>query len=184
MSAYFPLPSFRLRQVLFAVLFVSVVLAALPGASHSAQSPIRTAAPDESNAAADADPAKRAAARAAIKAGAIPIAILHEGADSLGAKLSYQLKEMFNAGTLFALNDKDEPKLQMLISTVTEFPSRPGVGSLYCVVWTYSERPTALSNYLAQEVGVVTPENLADLADKLASRTSGLAAKHSYIFNN
>ena len=84
---------------------------------------------------------------------------------------------------MFALNDKDEPKLQLIINTVSEFPSRPGVGSLYCVVWTYSERSTTLSSYLAQEVGVVTPENLAELAEQLASRTSGLAAKHSYIFN-
>ena len=124
------------------------------------------------------------AQRAAIKAGATPIAVLHEGTDNLGAKLSYQLKEIFNSGTMFALNDKDEPKLQMIVSTVSEFPSRPGVGSIYCVVWAYSERPTALSSYLAQEVGVITPENLAELADKLAARTTGLAAKHSYIFNN
>ena len=174
--------AFRFPKIL--ALFVFAGLLALPGIAQAAQGQIRAATPAESNTAADTDTAKRMAQRAAIKAGATPIAVLHEGTDNLGAKLSYQLKEIFNSGTLFALNDKDEPKLQVIVSTVPEFPSRPGVGSVYCVVWAYSERPTALSSYLAQEVGVITPENLAELADKLAARTTGLAAKHSYIFNN
>ena len=176
--------AFFCRNVLLAVLLALLSASIIPAIVQAAQGQIRAATPGESNPAADTDAAKNMAARTAIKAGATPIAVLHEGTDSLGAKLSYQLKEVFNSGTLFALNDKDEPKLQMIISTASEFPSRPGVGSLYCVVWTYSERPTALSNYLAQEVGVVTPENLSELTDKLAARTGGLAAKHSYIFNN
>ena len=174
--------AFRFPKILALLVFMGLL--ALPATGQAAQSQVRAATPAESNAAADTDTAKRMAQRAAIKAGATPIAVLHEGMDNLGAKLSYQLKEIFNSGTMFALNDKDEPKLQMIVSTVSEFPSRPGVGSVYCVVWTYSERPTALSSYLAQEVGVITPENLAELTDKLAARTSGLAAKHSYIFNN
>ena len=175
---------FRFHNLLLVCLFVFLGTGlASPGFILAASSPMRAAAPGEGNPAADTDSAKRMAARATIKAGATPIAILHEGTDSLRARLSYQLKEMFNSGTLFSLSDKDEPKLQLIISTAQEFPSRPGVGAVYCAVWAYSERPTALSNYLAQEVGVVTPENLSELADKLASRTSGLAAKHSYIFN-
>ena len=175
--------AFRFFSKPFALLILASLFA-LPAIGQAAQSQVRAATPAEGNAAADTDTAKRMAQRASIKAGATPIAVLHEGTDSLGAKLSYQIKEIFNSGTLFALNDKDEPKLQMIVSTVSEFPSRPGVGSIYCVVWAYSERPTALSSYLAQEVGVITPENLAELADRLAARTGGLAAKHSYIFNN
>ena len=173
---------FRFPKTLALLVFAGLL--ALPAIGQAAQSQVRAATPAEGNAAADTDTAKRMAQRAAIKAGATPIAVLHEGTDNLGAKLAYQLKEIFNSGTMFALNDKDEPKLQMIVGTVSEFPSRPGVGSVYCVVWAYSERPTALSSYLAQEVGVITPENLAELADKLAARTGGLAAKHSYIFNN
>ena len=175
--------AFRFFPKMFALLVLTGLLS-LPAIGQASQSQVRAATPAEGNAAADTDTAKCMAQRAAIKAGATPIAVLHEGTDNLGAKLSYQLKEIFNSGTMFALNDKDEPKLQMLVSTVSEFPSRPGVGSVYCAVWAYSERPTALSSYLAQEVGVITPENLAELADKLAARTTGLAAKHSYIFNN
>jgi hypothetical protein len=178
-----PLPFFG--KILLPALICLMAACVLPGMSRAAaQTPIRAAAPEESNAAADTDAVKRMAERMAVKAGATPIAILHEGTDNLGAKLSYQLKETVNAGTLFALNDKDEPKLQIMLSTAPEFPSRPGVGSLYCIVWAYSERPTVLSSYLAQEVGIITRENLGELADKLISRTSGLVAKHSYIFNN
>lgn len=136
----------------------------------------------QSNKAADTPAAKQMDARAGIKAQATPIAVAHEGTDSLGAKLSYQLKEIFNSGTLFALNDKDEPKLQLIITTASEFPSRPGVGSVYSVVWLYTERSSVLSNYLAHEVGAFSADTLQELADRLAERTSGLAAKHSYIF--
>lgn len=134
------------------------------------------------NAAADTPAARQMDGRTAIKANATPIAVAHEGTDSLGAKLSYQLKEIFNSGTLFALNDKDEPKLQLVISTASEFPSRPGVGSVYSVVWLYTERSSVLSNYLAHEVGAFSADTLQELAERLAERTSGLAAKHSYIF--
>lgn len=178
-SAYF-------RHACPAVIGFAVMLFvfALPHSAPAAQKTVRSApAAAQGNATADTAAAGQMAVRTAIKADATPIAVLHEGTDSLGAKLSYQLKEIFNSGTLFALNDKDVPKLQVTISTAAEFPSRPGVGSVYSVVWLYTERSSVLSNYLAHEVGVVSADTLSDLAARLAERTSGLAAKHSYIFN-
>lgn len=160
-------------------LFIALSFLLAPPPSYAAQ----TSVAPQGNPAADTATAKPLGTRAAIKAEATPIAVMHEGTDTLGAKLTYQIKEIFNSGTLFNLNDKDVPKLQMFISTSSEFPSRPGVGSVYSVVWVYSERSTVLSNYLAHESGVVSGDNLSDLADKLAARTSGLAAKHAYIFN-
>ena len=170
--------------------FLTIGLAVLFSASFlpcnalAAQSPQpRPPAATQGNPAADTATATQLATKAAIKADATPIAVVHEGTDTLGSKLAYQTKEIFNSGTLFDLNDKDVPKLQMIITTASEFPSRPGVGSVYSVVWVYSERASVLSNYLAHESGIVSSDNLSDLADKLAARTSGLAAKHSYIFN-
>lgn len=163
------------------ILLASLMLFSPP--AHAAQ---KAAQPQpqasQGNPAADTATAKQMGAKAAIKADATPIAVTHEGTDSLGAKLAYQLKEIFNSGTLFALNDKDEPKLQLVVSTASEFPSRPGVGSVYSVVWLYTERSNVLSSYLAHEVGAFSADALADLADSLAARTSGLASKHSYIF--
>lgn len=162
-----------------------LIFSLLTSFSYAAQTPSAARPPvaPQGNAAADTATAKPLATRAVIKAEATPIAVMHEGTDTLGAKLAYQVKEIFNSGTLFNLNDKDVPKLQMFITTSAEFPSRPGVGSVYSIVWVYSERSTVLSNYLAHESGIVSGDNLSDLADKLAARTSGLAAKHAYIFN-
>lgn len=151
-------------------------------AAQTPQSPVRAPTASEDSPAANADSARLAEARAAMKAGATPIVVEHEGSDTLGAKLVALLKENFNTGTLLALNDADVAKLQMLVSTTPEFPSRPAVGSVYSVIWVYSERSNVLSNYLAHESGILTPEDLDGRTARLASRTAGLAAKHSYIF--
>ncbi|MDL2317134.1 hypothetical protein LJC59_08710 [Desulfovibrio sp. OttesenSCG-928-A18] len=149
---------------------------AAPADKVDAQRQGEAARPDPS------DPATALAMKAAMKADATPISVEHNGTDTLGAKLALTLKEQFNAGTLFVLRDSDSPRLQLLVHTAAEFPSRPGVGSVYSIVWVYSEKPTVLSSYLAQETGVITPEGLADLADRLTARTAGLAARHSYVF--
>jgi|GEM_PF-1401434 len=178
-----------LRSALFrstgSVLCLLTIAVFCSVAAYAAQTPpaaVRAPAASEGSPAADADSAKLAEARAAMKADATPVAVEHEGVDTLGAKLVMQLKEIFNTGTLLALNNNDVPKLQMIVSTAPEFPSRPAVGSVYSVIWIYSERSNVLGNLLAHESGIVTPEDLDGLAARLASRTAGLAAKHSYIF--
>jgi hypothetical protein len=179
------MPRSALLRSLASVLCLATVIVFCAVAAQAAQAPqatIPAPAASESNPAADINSAKLAEIRAAMKAGATPIALEHEGNDTLGARLVVQLKETFNVGTLFALNDADVPKLQMLISTTPEFPSRPAVGSVYSVIWLYSERSNVLSNYLAHEVGILTPEDLDGLGARLASRTAGIAARHAYIF--
>jgi hypothetical protein len=182
-----PLSKASTRPLAYALLYGAMALFALCGplssGVHAAQSSVRAPAAAEGNPAADTDTAKAAAAKEAIKAGATPIAVEHEGTDSLGAKLAYSLKEIFNSGTLFLLSDKDVPKLRILIASASEFSDRPGVGSIYSIVWLYSERSNVLSNYLAHETGVVTADTVAHIADRLAARSAGLAAKHSYIFS-
>jgi hypothetical protein len=167
------------------VLCLLILVVFCSAVAYAAQTPpaaVRAPAASEGNLAADTDSAKLAAARAAMKADATPIAVEHEGTDTLGAKLVMQLKEIFNTGTLLALNNDDVPKLQLIVSTTPEFPSRPAVGSVYSVIWIYSERSNVLGNHLAHESGILTPEDLDGLASRLASRTAGLAAKHAYIF--
>ena len=67
------------------------------------------------------------------------VTVIAEGTDSIGAKLVTGLKEAFNQSNLFALNEKDEPKLQLLVTTQPEFPSRPNVGSVYSVCWVFKQ---------------------------------------------
>lgn len=111
-----------------------------------------------------------------------PIAVEFEGTDSLGSRLSTRIKEVFNSSNLFSLSDKDVPKLRVLVSTMPEFSTRPGVGSAYAVVWVFSQSDSTLRHYLAREVGVLTPEEINDVASRLIERTDALALRYGYLF--
>lgn len=110
------------------------------------------------------------------------ITVVHEGTDSIGARLSTRLKETFNASNLFQLNEKDMPKLRLLLSTVSEFPERPGVGSVYSVTWVFSQSENNLGYLLARDLGTVNADEVDALANKLVERTDGLAVKYRYLF--
>ncbi len=113
-----------------------------------------------------------------------PVTVEHDGADTAGARLAFELKELFNSAGLFRLTEKDEPKYRLLLSTLPEFPSRPQVGSVYCVVWVYSGSEGTLRHYLARDLGVVTMETARDVALKLVERSDGIGVKYSYLFDN
>jgi hypothetical protein len=110
------------------------------------------------------------------------VAVEHEGSDTLGAKLAFQLKELFNSSSLFKLTETDAPKIKVLLSTTPEFPSRPGLASAYAVVWVFSPSENLLSFTLAREVGVVGADDLDALAARLAERSDGVAVKYGYLF--
>lgn len=110
-----------------------------------------------------------------------PIAVEFEGTDSLGSRLTTRVKEVFNSSNLFSLTEKDTPKLRVLISSAPEFPSRPGVGSAYSVVWVFSQSEATLRHYLTREVGVLTPDEVNDVAARLIERTDALAARYGYL---
>ncbi len=110
------------------------------------------------------------------------VAVQHEGADSAGAKLAFQLKDSFNTSSLFDLTDMDVPKITLYISTVSEFPGRPEVGSAFAVVWTYSESEGTLKHYLSREVGVVNDATARAAAGRLAELTDVIAVKYRYLF--
>ncbi|CAK7028915.1 MAG: hypothetical protein DELT_02697 [Desulfovibrio sp.] len=113
---------------------------------------------------------------------ATAVAVEHEGTDTLGAKLAFQLKSTVNASSLFTLTEKDAPKLKVVLTTAAEFPARPHIASVYSVVWAFSQAEGTLSFMLAREVGVVSAEDLDALVAKIAERTDGIAAKYSYLF--
>ena len=112
----------------------------------------------------------------------IPVTIERQGTDTLGAALAMELQEVFNKGTLCKLTTKEEPKVLVLVSTMPEFASRPQVGSAYSVTWLYYEGPKSFNSYLANEVGIVTPEDTKDVALKIAERTITLSTRYNYLF--
>lgn len=111
-----------------------------------------------------------------------PIAILHEGSDTAGARLSTRLKERFNGSNLFQLNEKDAPKMRILLTTQSEFADRPNVGSVYSIIWTFSQSEGHLGYLLARDVGTLSPDDVDALADKIVERTDGIAVKYAYLF--
>ncbi|MDR3361932.1 MAG: hypothetical protein LBO64_03710 [Desulfovibrio sp.] len=113
------------------------------------------------------------------------VSIQHEGSDSIGAILAMRLKERFNQSNLFTLNDdeeKDIPKLRLLLSTEPEFPGRPNVGSIYSVCWVFSQGKGYLGYLLSRDLGAVNTDDIADLVNKLTERTDGIAARYGNLW--
>lgn len=111
-----------------------------------------------------------------------PVAVEFEGTDSIGSRLSTRIKEVLNSSNLFTLTEKDTPKIKVLIATTPEFPSRPGVGSAYAVVWLFSQSDSTLRHFLVREVGVLTPDEVNDVAAKIVEKTDALAIRYGYLF--
>ncbi|BAV92538.1 hypothetical protein [Candidatus Desulfovibrio trichonymphae] len=113
------------------------------------------------------------------------ISVQPEGTDSIGARLGTRLKERFNSSNLFTLNDneeKDTPRLLLLLSTSPEFSGRPGVGSIYSVCWVFSQGKGYLGYLLARDMGAVNYEEIEAVVDKLAERTDAIAAKYGNLW--
>ena len=71
---------------------------------------------------------------------------------------------------LFTLNDdeeKDIPKLYVMVSTQPEFAGRPAVGSVYSVCWVFKQGRGYLGYLLARDLGTVSVEDVEGLVDKL-----------------
>ncbi|MBO4300876.1 MAG: hypothetical protein J5861_04655 [Desulfovibrio sp.] len=108
-----------------------------------------------------------------------------EGSDSIGARLGTRLKERFNQSSLFQLNDdeeKDVPKLYLLLETKPEFASRPAVGSVYAVCWGFKQGKGYLGYLLARDLGTVQAEDVDSLVDRFIERTDGIAAKYGNLW--
>jgi hypothetical protein len=111
-----------------------------------------------------------------------PIAVVHEGVDSIGIRLAMRLKEGCNASNLFKLEENDQPKMRLLLNTMEEFPGRAGVGSVYSLTWVFSQSEGHLAYLLAREVGILTMEQVDALATSLLERTDGISVKYGYLF--
>ncbi len=110
------------------------------------------------------------------------ITVIHEGSDSIGSRFSTKLKELFNGSNLFTLNEKDVPKMRLILTTQNEFPSRPGIGTVYSLIWTFSQSEGHLGYLLSRDVGAIGMEDVDALAAKIVERTDGIAVKYGYLF--
>ncbi len=150
---------------LFALSAFSALAAEQPGAAQNTPPPAQNAP----------------AAKADEKRGTV-IGVEHEGKDTLGARLAFQLKEAFNTSSRYSLTDDNaQPRFKLVLVTQTEFESRPGLGSIYAVIWTYSNGGDVLGYYLLTETGIITPDDIPGLVTKLAERTDGIVARYGFL---
>lgn len=121
---------------------------------------------------------------ARVDARVTPISVVLEGTDSIGARLGTKLKETFNSSNLFHLTEKDTPKMRLLVSTSPEFPSRPGIASVYSVCWVFSQGEGYLSFLLSRELGTVNSEDIDGLVAQLVEKTDGLSVKYASLLKD
>jgi len=111
-----------------------------------------------------------------------PVTVETTGDDSIGARLSTRLKELFNSSNLFRLEEKDTPKFRILLSTMPEFSDRPGVGSAYSVVWVFSLSDGTLRHFLDRQLGLMTADQINETAAQIVEKTDRLAVQYAYLF--
>ncbi|MFP4630152.1 MAG: hypothetical protein ACLFMQ_05430 [Desulfohalobiaceae bacterium] len=114
--------------------------------------------------------------------GKVPVMVEYQDLDSLGRRLVFNIRERFNSSDLFRLSGYQEQKLKIVISSQEEFPSRPGLSSIYSIVWTFSYGEDVLDNYLQTEVGQISSQGLRDLAEDLVAKTDRIYSEYSYLF--
>ncbi len=110
------------------------------------------------------------------------VSVMHTGTDTIGIRLSTRLKELFNGSNLFQLNEKNMPKIRLVLTTKPEFSDRPHVGSVYSIIWVFSQSDSHLGYLLAHDVAVLSLEDIENVAARLIERTDGLAVKYAYLF--
>lgn len=108
-----------------------------------------------------------------------PVVVEFEGNDTIGTTLFSRLQTKINSTN--PANPTREAKFRILLSTASEFPSRPGVGSVYAVVWTLALSEGSMEYYLVRDIGVVTPDTVDDVVNRIISRTDGVAARYGYL---
>ena len=108
-----------------------------------------------------------------------PVVVEFEGSDVLGATLFARLQDKLDSTNPAA--PPREAKFRILLTTASEFPSRPGVGSVYAVVWTLALSEGSMEYYLVRDLGVVTPDTVDAVVTRIVGRTDGVAARYGYL---
>ncbi len=112
----------------------------------------------------------------------IPVMVEYQDTDSLGRRLVFNMRERFNKSDLFRLSGYQEEKIKIIISSKEEFPSRPGVSSIYSIVWTFSYGEDVLDNYLQAKVGQISSQGMSELAEDMVAQTDRIYTEYSYLF--
>lgn len=157
---------------LLCFILICTALAAIP--AFAAEAPKSTKATQPA--------APKANTPAVVTSRTTPIFVEQKGADNLGSMLAFELKSACNTSSLFKMTGDDVPKITVMITTMSEFTDRPKIGSVYSVVWVFSENSNNLKYYLAQDTGIVTEDNVSALATSVANKTDKISLQYGYLF--
>ncbi len=113
----------------------------------------------------------------------VPVLVEYDDMDNMGRRLVFNLRERFSASELFRLSNEQGEKIKVIISSQEEFPARPGLSSIYSIVWTFSYGDDVLDNYLEMEVGQISNQYLPRLAESLVAKTDEIYNRYSYLFD-
>lgn len=119
-----------------------------------------------------------------IQEGKIPVMVEYEDMDSLGRRMVFSLRERLSRSDLFRLSGYKERKLKLFISSQDEFQGRPGLSSVYSLVWAYSYGEDVLSNYLEHQVGIIKANALQELVETIVARTDEISMEYGYLFED
>lgn len=119
-----------------------------------------------------------------IQEGKIPVMVEYEDMDSLGRRMVFSLRERLSRSDLFRLSGYKERKLKLFISSQDEFQGRPGLSSVYSLVWAYSYGEDVLSNYLEHQVGIIKANALEELVETIVARTDEISMEYGYLFED
>ncbi|MGD9610502.1 MAG: hypothetical protein AB7U59_13930 [Desulfovibrionaceae bacterium] len=111
-----------------------------------------------------------------------PVAVEHDDADPLGARLAYHVKELLGRSALMVPSTKDEKKLVIVLKTKEEFPGRPNLCSMYAVSWLFAAKEGSLKYFLTSEVGTVDASGVDAAAEAILGQTAKLAGTYGYLF--
>ena len=108
-----------------------------------------------------------------------PVLVEFEGVDAIGNELASKLSQEINKSNPAA--PEREATFHLQLSSAVEFETRPGVGSVYAAVWTFSQTGGSIEFYLARDLGVVTRDTIDTVVRRLVQRTDGVAARYGYL---
>jgi hypothetical protein len=113
---------------------------------------------------------------------ATPIYIRDAGVDQAGIRLGFFTRETISASSQFTLSNRNERKIVIRIDSRPEFPSRPGLSSIYAATWILVEDENTVPYYLATRVGQVSPDSARSEAERIVSRTARILETFAYLF--
>jgi hypothetical protein len=105
----------------------------------------------------------------------IAVEVVHEGDDSVGQRLAYQVKESIRrsarreSGDLFKLTNIDESRLIIYLVTADEFEKSPGAKTIYGVTYTFTYGGGDAPKFITSGVGSCGADQVNKSAESLVA---------------